>query len=92
MHQTGILTEVHILAPMAPILDGPVVAFERRYALRRPDRGRKAGDTVAYLLMPCAVFPPDASELEDLSLPRPVQIAHQIGGRDQSPALVRPWP
>ncbi len=90
MDQAGIFTEGDILDTVQAILDAPMSALERQEDGWRAALGLQTRDAILHLSVADAMLLPGPFQSEDLRQSRPLDIAGQIGGRDQVPHLLLP--
>lgn len=87
MDEGGILAEVDVLGPMAPIFDEPVAATELEKALRGADLLGETGDAVADLPVLLPLLVPSPFDPKDLGQSWPVGDRQEVTGDDEVPGL-----
>lgn len=88
--EAGILPQGHILGPMLPVLDQPMLALEGQEPPGGSDLWWQAGDAVAHLLVPLLLLPPGPLDAEDLGHPGPIGQGQRIGRGPQLPQVDPP--
>jgi len=88
--RAAVRAEGDVLDAVQSVLDLPLASLEGEQAGGVGVGGREAGDAVVPMAVPAPAFPPGSFQAEDLSEPRSVEVAGQVGGGDQVSPVVGP--